>query len=197
MRPVLVDSNVIIDIAFPAFAKLRNQPERLRAQLVSFTNLNLITVIAQAGPRAPDLDAVPVLEHRLRQRLDRSTLLIVQGQEAQDEPGHQPDDEHSLAAIRRHDRDEDDRHRPGGTAHLQVAAAEHDAVSLDLARRRHQPHHRERGHALATAGLADQAHRAAARHRKAHTVDGPEQAAIRRKMGFQTADLEQIFHQNE
>jgi O-antigen/teichoic acid export membrane protein len=45
LEPIKVISNVIVDIAFPAFAKLRHTRDRLIAQLVSFTKLNLITVM--------------------------------------------------------------------------------------------------------------------------------------------------------
>jgi O-antigen/teichoic acid export membrane protein len=45
LEPVRVISNVVVDVAFPAFAKLRHSRERLIAQLVSFTRLNLITVM--------------------------------------------------------------------------------------------------------------------------------------------------------
>jgi PST family polysaccharide transporter/lipopolysaccharide exporter len=45
LEPIKIISNVIVDIAFPAFAKLRHTRDRLIAQLVSFTKLNLITVM--------------------------------------------------------------------------------------------------------------------------------------------------------
>jgi O-antigen/teichoic acid export membrane protein len=45
LEPVRLISNVVVDVAFPAFAKLRHSRERLIAQLVSFTRLNLITVM--------------------------------------------------------------------------------------------------------------------------------------------------------
>jgi O-antigen/teichoic acid export membrane protein len=45
LEPVRIISNVVVDVAFPAFAKLRHSRERLIAQLVSFTRLNLITVM--------------------------------------------------------------------------------------------------------------------------------------------------------
>jgi O-antigen/teichoic acid export membrane protein len=45
LEPVRVISHVVVDVAFPAFAKLRHSRERLIAQLVSFTRLNLITVM--------------------------------------------------------------------------------------------------------------------------------------------------------
>lgn len=45
LEPVRMISNVVVDIAFPAFARLQHARERLIAQLVSFTKLNLITVM--------------------------------------------------------------------------------------------------------------------------------------------------------
>jgi O-antigen/teichoic acid export membrane protein len=49
LEPIKMISNVIVDIAFPAFAKLRHARDRLIAQLVSFTKLNLITVMAYSA----------------------------------------------------------------------------------------------------------------------------------------------------
>ncbi len=49
LEPVRVISNVVVDIAFPAFAKLRHDRDRLIAQFVSFTKLNLITVMAYSA----------------------------------------------------------------------------------------------------------------------------------------------------
>src|SRR5690606_30439248 len=46
------------DIAFPAFARLRHSKDQLVGQFVSFTKLNLITVMTYAvvvGVAAPDL----------------------------------------------------------------------------------------------------------------------------------------------
>lgn len=45
LDPVRIISAVIVDIAFPAFAKLRHAKDQLVAQFVSFTRLNLITVM--------------------------------------------------------------------------------------------------------------------------------------------------------
>jgi len=45
LEPVRIISAVVVDIAFPAFAKLRHKKDRLIAQLVSFTRLNLISVM--------------------------------------------------------------------------------------------------------------------------------------------------------
>jgi PST family polysaccharide transporter len=49
LEPVRMISNVIVDIAFPAFARLRHQHDRLIAQFVSFTKLNLITVMTYSA----------------------------------------------------------------------------------------------------------------------------------------------------
>jgi O-antigen/teichoic acid export membrane protein len=46
LEPVRILSNIIVDIAFPAFARLRHHRERLIAQFVSFVKLNLITVMS-------------------------------------------------------------------------------------------------------------------------------------------------------
>jgi len=45
LEPIRIISAVIIDVAFPTFARLRHARERLIAQLSSFTRLNLITVM--------------------------------------------------------------------------------------------------------------------------------------------------------
>ena len=49
LEPVRMISNVIVDIAFPAFAKLRHTKDRLITQFVSFTRLNLITVMTYSA----------------------------------------------------------------------------------------------------------------------------------------------------
>lgn len=49
LEPIKMISNVIVDIAFPAFARLRHARDRLIKQLVSFTKLNLITVMAYSA----------------------------------------------------------------------------------------------------------------------------------------------------
>lgn len=49
LEPIKVISNVIVDIAFPAFARLRHARDRLIGQLVSFTKLNLITVMSYSA----------------------------------------------------------------------------------------------------------------------------------------------------
>ncbi len=49
LEPIKMISNVIVDIAFPAFARLRHTRDRLIAQLVSFTKLNLITVMVYSA----------------------------------------------------------------------------------------------------------------------------------------------------
>ncbi len=45
LEPVRIISAVVVDIAFPAFARLRHKKERLIQQLISFTRLNLISVM--------------------------------------------------------------------------------------------------------------------------------------------------------
>jgi O-antigen/teichoic acid export membrane protein len=49
LEPVRIISNVVVDVAFPTFAKLRLDRDRLVSQFVSFTRLNLITVMAFAA----------------------------------------------------------------------------------------------------------------------------------------------------
>ena len=49
LEPVRIISAVVVDIAFPVFAKLRHDPPALIAQLVSFTRLNLIAVLSYAA----------------------------------------------------------------------------------------------------------------------------------------------------
>ena len=49
LEPVRMISNVIVDIAFPAFARLRHSTDQLIAQFVSFTRLNLITVMTYSA----------------------------------------------------------------------------------------------------------------------------------------------------
>ncbi len=49
LEPVRMISNVVVDIAFPAFARLQHARDRLIAQLVSFTKLNLITVMSYSA----------------------------------------------------------------------------------------------------------------------------------------------------
>jgi len=61
LEPVRMISNVIVDIAFPAFARLRHDSGRLIAQFVSFTRLNLITVMTYSAivlVAAPDVLAL-------------------------------------------------------------------------------------------------------------------------------------------
>jgi O-antigen/teichoic acid export membrane protein len=45
LEPVKMIANVVIDVAFPTFARLRNDKQALRAQLVKLTRLNLIAVL--------------------------------------------------------------------------------------------------------------------------------------------------------
>lgn len=49
LEPVRIISNIVVDIAFPAFAKLKSSKQQLVAQFVSFTKLNLITVMAYSA----------------------------------------------------------------------------------------------------------------------------------------------------
>jgi O-antigen/teichoic acid export membrane protein len=49
LEPVRILSNIIVDIAFPAFAKLRHNRDRLIAQFVSFTKLNMIIVMGYSA----------------------------------------------------------------------------------------------------------------------------------------------------
>lgn len=49
LEPVRIISNVVVDAAFPAFARLRHSKEQLVAQFVSLTKLNLITVMSYAA----------------------------------------------------------------------------------------------------------------------------------------------------
>ncbi len=49
LEPVRMISNVIVDIAFPAFARLRHQHDQVIAQFVWFTKLNLITVMTYSA----------------------------------------------------------------------------------------------------------------------------------------------------
>ncbi|MBA3817560.1 MAG: oligosaccharide flippase family protein [Deltaproteobacteria bacterium] len=49
LEPVRTISNVVVDIAFPAFARLRHESDKLIGQLVSFTKLNLITVMTYSA----------------------------------------------------------------------------------------------------------------------------------------------------
>jgi teichuronic acid exporter len=45
LEPVRTISNVVIDVAFPTFARLRNDPGALVAQFIQFTRLNLVAVV--------------------------------------------------------------------------------------------------------------------------------------------------------
>lgn len=49
LEPVRVISQVVIDVAFPTFARLRHTKDRLIAQFISFTRLNLVTVMTFAA----------------------------------------------------------------------------------------------------------------------------------------------------
>ncbi|MEZ4363394.1 MAG: oligosaccharide flippase family protein [Kofleriaceae bacterium] len=49
LEPVRIISDVVREVAFSAFARLRRDPEQLRAQFISFTRLNLFTVLTFLG----------------------------------------------------------------------------------------------------------------------------------------------------
>ena len=49
LEPVRVIANVVIDVAFPTFARLRHSTELLTAQFLTFTRLNLITVMTYSA----------------------------------------------------------------------------------------------------------------------------------------------------
>ncbi len=49
LEPVRVIANVVIDVAFPTFARLRHSTALLTAQFLTFTRLNLITVMTYAA----------------------------------------------------------------------------------------------------------------------------------------------------
>jgi teichuronic acid exporter len=49
LEPVKTIANVVTDVAFPAFARLRNDGTALVAQLIRFTRLNLIAVLPFVG----------------------------------------------------------------------------------------------------------------------------------------------------
>ena len=62
LEPVRIISNVVVDAAFPAFARLRHSADAVMKQFISFTRLNLITVMSFA---AVVLVAAPELIHVL------------------------------------------------------------------------------------------------------------------------------------
>ena len=49
LEPVKTIANVVIDVAFPTFARLRHDREQLVAQLIKFTRMNLIVVLTFVG----------------------------------------------------------------------------------------------------------------------------------------------------
>ncbi len=49
LEPVKTIANVVIDVAFPAFARLRNDPQAVLDQFIRFTRLNLIAVLPFVG----------------------------------------------------------------------------------------------------------------------------------------------------
>ena len=48
LEPVKTIANVVTDVSFPTFAKLRHEPKELAAQLIKFTRLNLMLVLPYA-----------------------------------------------------------------------------------------------------------------------------------------------------
>ena len=79
------------------------------------------------------------------------------------------------------------RWKPG-----QFGPGELDAAGGDPPRRlRNQPHHGERGHALAAAGLADKSQGLAAFDRQIDAIDRPHDAGIGLKLDFEPLDREQ------
>src|SRR6185437_2920936 len=73
----------------------------------------------------------------------------------------------------------------------QIAALEPDRAADDPAgRRRHETHERERGHALATAGFADDGQRLAAPQRERHAVDRLDGAVANGELGAEPLDVE-------
>ena len=73
----------------------------------------------------------------------------------------------------------------------QVRAVEQDLAGLDPARRPTRPHDRQAGHALAAAGLADEAHDLAAVDVEVDAVDGPDDAVAGVERRPQALDLEE------
>ena len=49
LEPVKTIANVVIDVAFPTFAQMRNDPKALVDQFIRFTRLNLIAVLPFVG----------------------------------------------------------------------------------------------------------------------------------------------------
>ena len=85
-----------------------------------------------------------------------------------------------------------DRLHLGSVSAEQVAAVEADRAADDAARRvGDQAQDRQRGHALAAAGFADDAQRLAGAQREGHAVDGRAPAPTgREEIGLQVLDLE-------
>jgi O-antigen/teichoic acid export membrane protein len=49
LEPVKTIANVVVDVAFPAFARLRSDPQGLVAQFIQLTRLNLVAVLVFVG----------------------------------------------------------------------------------------------------------------------------------------------------
>jgi hypothetical protein len=73
----------------------------------------------------------------------------------------------------------------------EVLAVEEDLARLHPAGLGHQAHDREAGHALAAAGLPDEAHDLAAVDVEIDAVDGPDDAVPRMERGLEATHLEQ------
>ena len=73
----------------------------------------------------------------------------------------------------------------------QVLPAEREPLRPHASRERDEAHQRQHGHALARAGLADDAEHLALAKRQAHAVDRAQGAALRREVDVEVLDLEQ------
>ena len=73
----------------------------------------------------------------------------------------------------------------------QIQIVEHHLARLDAARIGHEPHDRQAGHALAAAGLADEAHDLAAVDVEVDAVHGPDDAVARVEGRSQALHLEE------
>ena len=73
---------------------------------------------------------------------------------------------------------------------VQVLAVQVDLSAHDAAGIGQQPQQRQRGHALAAAGLADQREGFAPRHRQSQALDGLGDAAFAGDVDFQITDFE-------
>ena len=76
----------------------------------------------------------------------------------------------------------------------EVAAVQSDLAAGDEPAPRQQAHDRHRGHRLAAAGLADDAHGLSGLDVEAEAVDGVDGAAAQANPGFEIVDLQQSRH---